>query len=366
MRAVVSLFALVAASASSSALAQRTAFYVGNGPGAQVAQVNGYDENGRLTIGTQPYDGFRGGVRVAAGDVNGDGRADIVTGAGPGGGPHVRVFDGATGNEIRGFFAYDAGFAGGVNVTAGDLDGDGRADVVTGAGAGGGPHVKVFSGATGAETRSFFAFEAGFTGGVNVAVGDFGGDGQSDLIVVAASGGGPQVRVFDGATNDLRASFFAFDPAFTGGVSIATGRFQGQSALFAGAGTGGESRVNIFNLRDGRLIGSLLAFDPGFTGGVNVSFATIGGRDTLLAAMASRGGTVEMFDVGPRRPGDRTLEALATGSFTPFGADYMDGLTIAGVVAPVPEPASWAQMLLGFGLLGLFRRRRLAARAVLG
>jgi hypothetical protein len=112
--------------------------------------------------------GFLGGIFVAAGDVTGDGRADIVTGAGPGGGPHVRVFDGVTGAEILGFFAYAPGFLGGVRVAAGDVDGDGRADVVTGAGPGGGPHVRVFDGVTGAEVRSFFAYDPGFLGGVFV------------------------------------------------------------------------------------------------------------------------------------------------------------------------------------------------------
>ncbi len=50
---------------------------------------------------------FRGGVRVAVGDLDGDGRAEVITGAGPGGGPHVRAYDMATNSVVENFFAYD-------------------------------------------------------------------------------------------------------------------------------------------------------------------------------------------------------------------------------------------------------------------
>ena len=52
-------------------------------------------------------------------------------------GAHVRVFDGLNRQELAGFFAYDPRFTGGVFITAGDVNGDGRADVITGAGASG-------------------------------------------------------------------------------------------------------------------------------------------------------------------------------------------------------------------------------------
>src|SRR5204863_7884232 len=79
---------------------------------------------------------FRGGVTVAAGDTNGDGRSDIVTGAGPNGGPNVRVFDGTSLATLQTFNAFPAGFRGGGTVAPAHLDGNGRADLVVGCGSG--------------------------------------------------------------------------------------------------------------------------------------------------------------------------------------------------------------------------------------
>src|SRR5207253_2882959 len=150
---------------------------------------------------------------------------DIVTGPGAGGGPHVKVFDGAAlqsgvTRELRSFFAFDAHFTGGVNVAVGDVNGDGFADVLVGADAGGGPHVKAFSGADGHLLANFFAYDAGFRGGVRVAAGDVDGDGRAEVVTGAGRGGGPHVIVRDGRTLAVRESFFAFDPAFLGGVFV--------------------------------------------------------------------------------------------------------------------------------------------------
>jgi hypothetical protein len=162
---------------------------------------------------------FAGGVTVAAGDV--DGTPDIITGAGRGGAPLVRVFDGLTGAVVRQFNAFSLNFRGGVTVAAADTNGDGNADVVVGAGPGyvGGPAVWVVSGFNLGLMRAVLPYDPRFNGGVSVGAADVNGDGRASLVTAPGRGGGPDVRVFGGSAPALR--FNAFDPAFLGGVWVA-------------------------------------------------------------------------------------------------------------------------------------------------
>ena len=104
-------------------------------------------------------------------------------------------------------------------VAGGDVNNDGFDDIIVGADAGGGPQVKVFNGANGKLEKSFFsAYASTFQGGVRVAAGDVTGDGFADIITGAGPGGGPQVKVFDGSNGKLKKSFLAFSPTFMGGI----------------------------------------------------------------------------------------------------------------------------------------------------
>jgi hypothetical protein len=273
--------------------------------------------SGAVELTITAYDsGFVGGVRVARADFNGDGVPDIVTAAGTGGGPHIKIFDGATGfplmSPVSNFFAYDAAFRGGVYVAAGDVNGDGFPDIITGAGAGGGPHVKVFDGLTGNLIYSFFAYDAAFRGGVTVAAGDIDHDGHVDIITGAGPGGGPHVEVFSGATGGLIRSFFAYNRSFTGGVFVAAGDVTGagRADIVTGAGAGGGANVKAF---DGLTGDTLLSFpavstnqsgmvvvgNTQFAGGIRVAVEDVNGDgagDIITSTASGSKPQVRIFD----------------------------------------------------------------------
>ena len=366
----------------------------GGGPHVHVWSV----ANGTVTDLASFYayhPAFGGGAFVACGDVDGDGRADVVTGAGPAGGPHVRAFSLAGGApvEIASFYAFDPAFGGGVRVAVSDVDGDGMADIIAGAGPGGGPHVRAFSLAGGApsEIASFYAYDPGFAGGVFVAAGDVTGDGRASIITGTYREGGP-LRVFDVGPSGVteRTSFFPYFAPFLGPVHVGAADINGDGTaeILTGAGPFGGPHVRAFSLAGGALteLASFYAYDPPFCDfgvlfpatevcdGVYVGGADIDGdgRAELVTGTNRRGGPLKVFQIG-----STVIEVM---SFFPYFEAFVGPVYVA-VATPgqlprepgAPEPAGAARSRRRQTLRQLFHvdvpelhERRNAAVATVG
>lgn len=236
--------------------------------------IDVYDaETLEYKFGIMPYEStFRGGARVATGDVNNDGLPDVVVVPGLGRPAEVRIFDGTpdaagayAAARINAFSAFAPGFAAGGFVALGDVNRDGANDIV--AGADGGGMVRVFRNTTTTYTAAnpatlaafamFDAFERTFRGGARVAAGDLNGDGFADVVVGRGPGGAPEVRVFSGngglSTNRQINSFLALVNSHRGGVNVGVGDYNGDGVrdVIVAADAGGMPTVSVF---DGRRV----------------------------------------------------------------------------------------------------------------
>ena len=277
---------------------------------------------------------YRGGAYVAAGDFAGTGTPDIYVGAGETGGPRVQIiqptFAGGVGASVllADFYAYEPSFTSGVRVAAGDLEGNGQSELVTSPGAGGGPVVKVFTAdsvlnggtSTPPARLSFYAGATTARDGLFVATGDLSGNGMLSIITGNGSGT-PLVQVFNGQNGGLirqitiptddtpigsqtttqsstsstqtssggSGSLLAgttVPNAITGsssvtarasvngsgGVRVTAADFNGDGLadVITGAGPGYPARVRVINTTDNTELTNFLAFPTGFLGGIQV------------------------------------------------------------------------------------------------
>jgi hypothetical protein len=252
--------------------------------------------------------GFRGGVRLAMGDIDGDGTEEIITGAGPGGGPQVRIFD-LEGHVKNQFFAFEPGDRHGIFVATGDINADGVDEILVTQDAGGIGQIRIFNryghlkgayfpfGRTGLPLRvatgnmdedpeaeilsvqstysdgrilihngngryagSLTAFNTNVNA-LSLSTEDLNADGLDEIIVASGARHSPRVSVY----NSLGAeqfSFFAYPQNFLGGVEVASGDIDqnGTVELYVFPKTNGGPHLRMFN-HEGKLIGSFFAFD---------------------------------------------------------------------------------------------------------
>lgn len=266
--------------------------------------------------------GFRGGVRLATGDTDGDGEDEIIVAAGYGGGPNIQIFE-SDGTKLISFMAYDVNFRQGVKVAACDINMDSRAEIITGPGPGGGPQVRVFT-ADGKPLVNFMAYGKNFRGGVNVTCGDVVGDRQPEIITGPGLGGGPQVRVFNTLGQSVNLDIWPFKFEHQGGVNVSVGNFTSdeKNEIAVTVQKLGKPIIEVYDNQKNKLAG-FYAFDGRFHGGVNIAAGDLDNDryDEIIAAANDPGGPqVISFEY--------TGQKISPGFF-PYPKDFHGGVYVA-------------------------------------
>jgi len=150
------------------------------------------------------------GLRIAAGDVNLDGRADIAVAAGKGGSSRVRVLDGSNGAEIGNFYVFDPNEtrAQGLQIAMGDVNGDGFADIIASDGQNKGSEVRVISGADWTSLSSQVVFSGQDTN-VRLGAADLDGDGTAEILA-SQGAGAHQAMALKWSSGETLTSFTPF------------------------------------------------------------------------------------------------------------------------------------------------------------
>jgi hypothetical protein len=183
-------------------------------------RVQVWRDDGQILFRLYPYTAnYEGELRVAVGDLNNDGFYEIYTAPTVGFSHPIRAYNRHGNQVVADFFPFGEKYSGGYQVALTKPVEGVPARLIIGSGSGVAPSVSVFSYEF-KKLVSFAAFESGFRGGVNVGAGDIDGDGVQEIIVGKGEGGTPTVRIFSLEGKEKYTPFNAYTTLFKPGVDV--------------------------------------------------------------------------------------------------------------------------------------------------
>jgi len=247
--------------------------------------------NGDLVVKISWSEKFDPSSSLATGDMNGDNIDEIIVGAAPGSEPLVMIFNNK-GKLIKKFLAYEKNFRGGVNLAVAKLDNNDQAEIVVVPASRGTGQVRIFN-ESGKLQKQFLAAQGKLAGGLNVAVGDLEGNGENEVVISPGSGQEPQVKIFN-RTGKLIGAFLAYEKNFRGGVKVAVANVNGRkdhnkAEIILAPGKGREPQVKIFD-NYGKLQAQFLAYNKNWQGGMNLAVGDLNNDGTGEIALGANAG----------------------------------------------------------------------------
>ncbi|NQU99118.1 MAG: VCBS repeat-containing protein, partial [Parcubacteria group bacterium] len=185
----------------------------------------------------------------------------------------------------------------GVDIACGDIDGDGKDEIVV-ASKSGLPKIKIYSQDGKLKHKEFLGYDKNYQRGISIALGDINMDGMDEIIVSSRTGNNP-VKVYNYEGKFLDISSYPFTSQYHGSINITTGDVTGDGyeEIIASTGEGTRSEIKVLNKEGDLLPIQFSPFSSEFLGGSDVSTGDIEGDgiDEIVACQSSNGNLCKIY-----------------------------------------------------------------------
>ncbi|MDP3970503.1 MAG: VCBS repeat domain-containing M23 family metallopeptidase [bacterium] len=216
----------------------------------------------------------KGAARIALGDINGDGQAEIIVGSGKKQQAKVKAFK-RNGELIWEITPFNGEITSGLDVATGDINNDGIDEAIVGTRSGAKTRIATIKGDGSRVIKRFKPFKEKFKGGANVTAGDINGDGKAEIVVGSESQRVGRVRVFTGRGEKTGISIYPFGTEFKGSVDVSTLEWDEEpfsDEIVMSQASQGESWVKVYRTdADKTVLFNQRAYEADYEGGSRVA-----------------------------------------------------------------------------------------------
>ncbi|MFH1766973.1 MAG: putative glycoside hydrolase [Patescibacteria group bacterium] len=211
-------------------------------------------------------------------------------------GSFIRFF-GSDGKMVRnGFFAFEEGELGGIQIAHIDLDGNGARELLIAT------HNKITVWRDDGQIyMRKYPYTASYKGELRISVGDLNADGNLEIYVAPSQGYPAPIKIYTRHGRQMNHDWYPFGEKYNGGYTVAVVDVEGRynNELIIGSGEGREPRVYVYD-RFYKPINSFLAFESSFRGGINVASGDLDGSGTdeiVVGSGPGKGPLIRTFDM---------------------------------------------------------------------
>lgn len=244
---------------------------VAKGSSNSFSSIGIFSADGNKLNSWRPFK--KGAIRVSTGDVDGDGKDEIIVGSGKRQISMVKVFK-RNGTLLWSVTPFGYLSRDGVDVSAGDINNDGKDEVIVASRWGAQSKVAVISADGSRIIKRFKPFNK-YSGGFNVASGDIDGDSKADIIVGTEKNSSGTVKIFSGRGKPMNMHFLPFGQNFHGSVDVSLMQWDdnnGKLELVTSQSSKGQAWVKIYRFSDQlEILLTKRVYEANFEGGTRVA-----------------------------------------------------------------------------------------------